>query len=185
LKKRNKKLLIVWASFGGSALFDRGIESLTRGLALRGSRRGVMARFGRLLIGAAVLPVLPVDRAFGANPSDPMQSDPTKCDYWKYCSMDGQLCSCCGGTGSDCPPGTSISKVSWVGTCRNGHDGRNYLISYTDCCGRSSCGQCNCNANVGERPGYEMGIHNDINWCTANGETAYHCTISLIVGTAD
>jgi methylamine dehydrogenase light chain len=30
-----------------------------------------------------------------------------------------------------------------------------------------------------------MGIHNDINWCVANGETGYHCTISLIVGVAD
>ena len=166
-------------------MLDNTIERFSRRVAMGSSRRGVLAGLGRLLIGGAALPLLPIDRAFGSTHVDPQQDDPTKCDYWKYCSMDGMLCSCCGGTGSDCPPGTSISKVSWVGTCRNGADGRNYLVSYTDCCGRSSCGQCNCNGNVGERPGYEMGIHNDINWCVANEQTSYHCTISLIVGLAD
>jgi methylamine dehydrogenase light chain len=166
-------------------VWDAQTQSLTRRLALTGSRRGMLARLGTLLVGAAALPILPISRARAANASDPNQGDPTKCDYWKYCSMDGFLCSCCGGSGTDCPPGTQISKVSWVGTCRNGHDGRNYLVSYTDCCGRSSCGACNCNANVGERPGYEMGVHNDINWCIANGETSYHCTISLVVGVAE
>lgn len=166
-------------------MFDKRIESFSRRLALRASRRGVLARLGTLMVGAAALPVLPISRARADNPANPDQQDVTKCDYWKYCSMDGFLCSCCGGSGSDCPPGTQISKVSWVGTCRNGKDGRNYLVSYTDCCGRSSCGACNCNANVGERPGYEMGVHNDINWCIANGESSYHCTISVIVGVAD
>jgi amicyanin-dependent methylamine dehydrogenase small subunit len=99
--------------------------------------------------------------------------------------MDGQLCSCCGGSASECPPGTQISKVSWVGTCRNGNDGRDYLVSYTDCCGRSSCGQCDCHGNVRERPGYTMGSHNDINWCMANDQVSYHCTVSVIVGVAD
>ena len=61
-------------------------------------------------------------------------------------------------------------------------DGKDYLISYMDCCGRSSCGQCYCSSNLNERPGYEMGVHNDVNWCMANGEASYHCTVSLIVG---
>jgi hypothetical protein len=39
----------------------------------------------------------------------------------------GETASCCGGTGSQCPPGTEVSKVSWVGTCRNGKDGKDYL----------------------------------------------------------
>ena len=166
-------------------MFDARIETLARRMALTTSRRGMLARLGGLLVGTAALPLLPIDRARASTHTNPDQSDPTQCVYWKYCSMDGMLCSCCGGTSTDCPPGTQISKVSWVGTCRNGHDGRNYLVSYTDCCGRSSCGQCNCNANVGERPGYDMSVHNDINWCAANGETSYHCTISLIVGAAD
>ena len=87
--------------------------------------------------------------------------------------------------GSQCPPGTEVSKVSWVGTCHNGKDGKDYLISYNDCCGRSSCGQCYCSSNLNERPGYEMGVHNDVNWCMANGGAAsYHCTVSIIVGVA-
>ncbi len=23
--------------------------------------------------------------------------DETKCDYWRYCGVDGNLCACCGG----------------------------------------------------------------------------------------
>jgi hypothetical protein len=43
-----------------------------------------------------------------------------------------------------------------------------------------------CNTNVGERPGYRMGLHNDINWCMANeSSTAFHCTTSVIVGVAE
>jgi hypothetical protein len=30
-----------------------------------------------------------------------------------------------------------------------------------------------------------MGIHNDINWCMANTQTMYHCTVSVLVGVAD
>jgi hypothetical protein len=72
---------------------------------------------------------------------------------------------------------------AWVGTCRSHTDGRDYLISYTDCCGKASCGRCGCNANDGDRPGYEMGVHNDINWCMGNTEsTIYNCTVALVLG---
>jgi methylamine dehydrogenase light chain len=77
-----------------------------------------------------------------------------------------------------------VSKVTWVGTCANPKDGRNYLVSYNDCCGKVACGRCLCNYNDRERPGYRMGVHNDINWCMANTATMYHCTVSAIVGTA-
>jgi methylamine dehydrogenase light chain len=165
---------------------DDGIAALSRRLAMRSSRRGVLSRMGKIMLGAAAsTPLLPVDRRFGQARANELQMDATQCDYWKYCSMDGQLCSCCGGSASECPPGTEISKVSWVGTCRNGNDGQDYLVSYTDCCGRSSCGQCDCHGNVRERPGYSMGVHNDVNWCMANKNVAYHCTISVIVGMAD
>jgi methylamine dehydrogenase light chain len=123
------------------SLIDHTIETATRKLAMLSSRRGVLSLLGRLAVGAALAPLLPIDRTFGRASTDPHQMDASKCDYWKYCAMDGQLCSCCGGTGSQCPPGTQVSKVSWVGTCHNGKDGKDYLISYMDCCGRSSCGQ--------------------------------------------
>jgi amicyanin-dependent methylamine dehydrogenase small subunit len=127
------------------------------------------------------MPLLPVAR--GAQVQVPEVGDDQSCDYWKYCSVDGFLCSCCGGTSTTCPPGTEASKLSWVGTCRNKADGRDYLVSYTDCCGVAACGRCVCNGNVGDRPGYSMGVHNDINWCQGNvNSTIYHCTISIIMG---
>ena len=84
-----------------------------------------------------------------------------------------------------CPPGTESSKVTWVGTCRNPKDGKDYLVSYNDCCGKTPCGRCLCNFNERERPAYKMGVHNDINWCMANTQTMYHCTVSVIVGVGD
>ena len=159
-------------------------EAFTRQLAMRSSRRGFIARVAKLLAASAALgPLLPVAR--GAAVATPETSDDQHCDYWKYCSVDGFLCSCCGGTSTQCPPGTSQSKLSWVGTCRNAADGKDYLVSYNDCCGVSSCGRCSCNSNIGDRPGYAMGVHNDINWCQGNdASTIYHCTVSLVVGQA-
>ena len=124
-------------------------EKMLRGLASRTSRRGVFGVLGGLLAGAATLPLLPVARAAETaapmdtdpnsgvtpglsrgNPQDP--GDPTKCDYWRYCAIDGSLCSCYGGSVNTCPPGTEMSPVTWIGTCRNPADQRNYIISYND-----------------------------------------------------
>ena len=129
--------------------------------------------------------MLPFDRsarAQGASPA-PEKTD-TDCDYWRYCALDGFLCSCCGGSITSCPPGTEPSTVTWVGTCQNPKDGKDYMVSYNDCCGKTTCGRCLCNSNVRERPGYLLGVHNDINWCMANQPSMYHCTVSVIVGVA-
>jgi methylamine dehydrogenase light chain len=29
-----------------------------------------------------------------------------------------------------------------------------------------------------------MGLYNDINWCVANANKGYHCTVALVVGVA-
>jgi amicyanin-dependent methylamine dehydrogenase small subunit len=165
------------------SLFDDLVQRGTRLLADRTSRRGMLGRVGRTLAGAvAAYPVLPVDRvarfAQAATGTDRME-----CDYWRYCAFDGFLCSCCGGSLSACPPGTDVSVVTWIGTCNNPGDGKNYLIQYSDCCGKSTCGRCACNLNEGERPAYRMNVHNDINWCMANsGSQMYHCTLAAVVG---
>lgn len=170
-------------------LIDRHAERAVRGVAHRHGRRSVVAKLGVALVGGALLPMLPFDRsgahAAGAakGKADPAD-DPTKCEYWRYCAFDGFLCTCCGGSLTQCPPGTEASKVSWVGTCQNPKDGRQYLVSYNDCCGKGACGECLCNNNERERPGYRLGVHNDINWCMANTNSMFHCTTSVIVGVA-
>ena len=170
---------------------DDFFERSSRHAAQRVSRRSALAGIGRLLVGAAfVLPVLPFDRiaraAAGGAGGKKKQADIYQCDYWRYCGVDGFLCSCCGGTLSTCPPGTEASKVAWIGTCRNPQDGKDYLISYNDCCGKTACGRCLCNTNLGERPGYRMGLHNDINWCMANtNSTMFHCTTAVLIGLAE
>lgn len=172
---------------------DRLAERRSRQLASHTSRRSALVRVSRVLVASAfTLPVLPFDRSSQAlaaehNAASKRKDPPTEtdCDYWRYCGVDGFLCSCCGGSATSCPPGTTPSKVAWVGTCHNPADGKDYLISYNDCCGRGACGRCLCNTNIGERPGYRMGLHNDINWCMANDSSAFHCTTSIIVGVAE
>jgi len=178
---------------------DRLTERRARSLASNTSRRSALVKVGKVMVASAfTLPVLPFDRtsqafaaghggASGSGKKDPTHKSPTTtdCDYWRYCSVDGFLCSCCGGTSTTCPPGSTPSKVTWVGTCHNPADGRDYLVSYNDCCGRTSCGRCFCNTNEGDRPGYRLGVHNDVNWCMANDSSVYHCTVSIIVGVAE
>lgn len=149
---------------------DKLLESSSRGLAKRVSRRSWLATLGGGLVGAASLPLLPVARASSAGQPKsedvPDTGDPLSCDYWRYCAIDGFLCGCCGGSVSSCPPGTEMSPITWIGTCRNPADDRNYVISYNDCCGRTACGHCMCNRNEGDRPMYQPNKNNDINWCS-------------------
>ncbi len=170
------------------AWMDRGAQARLRLTAQRHGRRSLIGRLGMAMVGSAVLPMLPFDRsgaqaaggAAAAPKPDP--NDPLKCEYWRYCAIDGFLCNCCGGSLARCPPGTEASKVSWIGTCLNPNDKRQYLISYNDCCGKGACGNCLCNNNERERPAYRMGLHNDINWCMGNDNSMFHCTTAVIAG---
>ncbi|MEZ5500249.1 MAG: methylamine dehydrogenase light chain [Steroidobacteraceae bacterium] len=160
---------------------DRITENQSRSLAQRTTRRSFFARIAGAVAGGAVLPLLPVARGAEAV-ADP--GDPTQCDYWRYCAIDGFLCSCCGGTKTSCPPGTEMSPITWIGTCENPGDGKSYIISYNDCCGKSSCGNCLCNRNERDRPIYRPQTANDINWCLGTSSVTYHCTVAAVIGTA-
>ena len=170
-------------------LLDRFMDRSSRELARRMSRRSFVARLGAVVAGGAAIPLLPVARAAAeaARPEPDGSTppgDPTSCEYWRHCAIDGFACSCCGGTQTLCPPGSELSLVTWIGTCRNPSDDREYVISYNDCCGKSSCGRCLCNRNEGDHPMYDPPRSNDINWCQGTKSNVYHCTISAVLGEA-
>ena len=185
---------------------DALTEGSARSLAKRTSRRSLVGSLGALLIGAAALPLLPIAR--GAAPKPPEAgktpgsggrtdsarpaddktkhvNDPTSCDYWRHCAIDGYLCGCCGGSESSCPPGTEMSAVTWVGTCHNPLDGKDYVVSYNDCCGKATCGRCLCNRNERDTPIYIPFQSNDYNWCSGSkANVPYHCSTARIVSAA-
>lgn len=172
---------------------DRWFENRARYTARRAGRRTFLAKLGRVLIGAAALPLLPVSRPSASEdvlvpaPSENIpgpEGDATSCDYWRHCAVDGMLCACCGGSATTCPPGTEVSPITWIGTCRNPADDTDYLISYNDCCGRNFCGRCACNRNEGERPEYHWYRNNDLNWCVGAKSQVYNCSVAVVVGKA-
>jgi methylamine dehydrogenase light chain len=170
-------------------LLDALVERWARDLARRASRRRFLGRLGGLMFAAGTVPLLPVARgapapaAAAGGAADP--GDPQTCEYWRYCAVDGFLCSCCGGSIHSCPPGTEPSPITWVGTCHNPGDGHEYIVSYNDCCGKSSCGRCLCNRNEDDKPLYIPFRSNDYNWCAGSQSgIPYHCSTSRIVGVA-
>lgn len=174
---------------------DRLAERMARGLARSTSRRSLLTRLGALLVAAPVLPLLPVARAGAAAPAaaltdferNAQSKDPTKCDYWRHCAIDGVLCGCCGGGIHTCPPGTEPSPTAWIGTCLNPDDGRSYLIAYRDCCGKTLCSpdrECFCDGTDREMPIYRPQGDNDIIWCFGQSSMAYHCSTAALVGQA-
>ena len=168
--------------------FDLFAEHTARSLSRRTSRRSFLGTLGMFIVGSSTIPLLPVARGQEAKPSsDGAHSDPNSCDYWRHCAIDGFLCGCCGGSSTSCPPGTDMSAVTWIGTCHNPADGRDYVISYNDCCGKTSCGRCFCNRNERDTPLYQPGQSNDYDWCSGNSKAnvPYHCSTARIVGAAE
>jgi len=182
-------------------LLDQLTEAFSRRVAQNASRRGFLARLGTAMtVGGTAAVLLPVDRrAAAAEPpagmppvdtSDDVEAadgptdDPSNCEYWRYCGIDGYLCSCCGGGPSVCPPSSYASPTAWVGTCQNPADGLTYLIAYNDCCGVGDCNRCECWRSEGQTPVYRPQRNNDIIWCFGTPSMAYHCSVARIVGRA-
>jgi methylamine dehydrogenase light chain len=170
---------------------DGLVERASRRIAQRTSRRGLLGRLGLALAGGALIPVLPVDRTGRLKRASAEEfaktaqtTDSTQCNYWRFCSIDGYLCDCCGGTYNQCPPGSYASPTSWIGSCINPDDSQAYLIAYQDCCGKTSCGQCGCLGTEGELPAYRPELNNDIIWCFGSTSMVYHCSSAVLIGKA-
>ncbi|MBP8852592.1 MAG: methylamine dehydrogenase (amicyanin) small subunit [Moraxellaceae bacterium] len=175
---------------------DSAVERTLRKLAGSTSRRGILGRLGAVLVAAPVFPLLPVSRAEAAGKDRSVQArtefarnaqtdDESQCNYWRYCAIDGSLCTCCGGGLHTCPPGTEPSPTSWIGTCVNPDDGKAYLIAYRDCCGTADCGQCSCDNTDRETQTYRPQGNNDIIWCFGVSSMEYHCSTAVMVGAAE
>jgi methylamine dehydrogenase light chain len=181
---------------GGRMWIDRVVERAARALARRTSRRSFFSVLGAALVGSSGLPLLPVARGGQAAndagrvpvPRDTGLAadvgDPTSCQYWRHCAIDGFLCACCGGSQNACPPGTEMSPVTWIGTCRHPGDGKDYIISYNDCCGQALCMRCRCTRTEGERPVYYTSKNNDLLWCFGTRSRAVHCSVAIVLGVA-
>ena len=103
---------------------DGASEIAVRRSAQLHGRRSALAHIGKVLVGGAVLPMLPFDRSEGlrAHAADAEPTDQA-CEYWRYCALDGFLCTCCGGTVSLAAPptakapGTNCSSIRYA--CAN------------------------------------------------------------------
>ena len=64
---------------------DQLFEHSARSLARRTSRRSLLGSLGRVLTGAALLPLLPLDRSHRARAAEaqPGKDSPESCEYWK------------------------------------------------------------------------------------------------------
>jgi hypothetical protein len=112
------------------------------------SRRSMLARIGRVVLGLSglsLIPLLPVDRRFAVSAA-------TGCS-WETCGMCGYLCvtasTCCSGTGgyAKCPTCSGMAtEASWgkccypcTNSCCTGT-----MFSYSDCCTTNSANASQC-----------------------------------------
>jgi hypothetical protein len=95
------------------------------------SRRGLLARLGKLAMwatGISLVPLLPADRIGFAQ---------TGCSDWQLCGIYGNLCKSCCGQGAllfSCPGCTNVGAY-WQRCCENTQTCTSRMMRYYDCCG--------------------------------------------------
>jgi len=186
----------------GSSIEER-IAAYLRGWSQTVSRRGTLARAGRILLrlsGVTLIPLLPLDRRFEVDAADRSESGDDlapgedrplvrrKVHYcrWWTCGMCGTFCSttCCGGTGgtSKCPScsGAMYQDGAWTGCCYDScttscSNATRY--AYYDCCATTGtlARQCTGSFDCGRAcyPGFPA-------YC--NNGRIYSCTIVVAIG---
>ena len=166
-------------------------ENSARALARRTSRRNVLAGLGSFLLGAAAVPLLPVAR--GAETKRGRAMRPMRIPAIRCPATTGGTAPSTGSSAAvaaarnrcarrarTCPRSLGSAPATTPATAIE------YVISYNDCCGKSSCGRCFCNRNEGDSPLFQPGKSNDYNWCSGNSKAniPYHCSTARIVGVA-
>lgn len=136
------------------------------------SRRGVLARLGKGLLGVvgiSLIPVLPVDRTFASSPQG------GACCQWQLCGIQGYLCGANGST--SCPSGTT-EGASWSKCCDNGNDcnPESRMVEYIDCCATTPAAAI---ATRGPSCLHNSGVQSA--WCPDG--YAYGCTYAKIGST--
>jgi methylamine dehydrogenase light chain len=112
--------------------------------------------------------------------------DPTACNYWRWCNMDGYPCPACAGGGvSTCAPGSRPGAEYWVGCCTHPENGKTYLIAYYDCCGAPGCASTFCGEPDAQAVMYNPvagSFDQEIIWCVSDESQSYTCTLAPIIG---
>ena len=192
---------------GGGAPPQRRVSGR---LSERTSRRSVLSQMAKWTMGVsgiAVVGALPVTRdpqamaqaapaaggarvtPFGAG-DDLLPTydgkDPTACNYWRWCNMDGYPCPACAGGGvSTCAPGSRPGAEYWVGCCTHPENGKTYLIAYYDCCGAPGCASTFCGEPDAQAVMYNPvagSFDQEIIWCVSDESQSYTCTLAQIIG---
>jgi hypothetical protein len=137
-------------------------------LTQRSSRRGLLARCGKLVLaalGVTLVQTLPVDRTVP-------NAEAASCYDWSLCGLYGRTCDCCNG-GSPlnyCPYGSQWFSY-WQSCCYNYPNNISFWVYYWDCCNSPvNCYSCSYCANNFQQPA----------WC---GGGVYTCTAVVVGGT--
>lgn len=159
--------------------FDTTMARLMEGFGQRVSRRGVLARVGKLILsalGLSIVPHLPIDRSFT------VEAQGDDCCLWQLCGINGYLCNtCCGNSGSlsNCPSCTGMvtGNNSWTKCCIDPSVcGSGLLVYYTDCCTPNQADSINCKgAHCPHNPAAPNA------WCGGTG-MFYACTFVQVFG---
>ena len=165
------------STFGNSTRIDemvsRGTQIISRGTESRRSFLGKFARFALAMTGAALIPVLPINRE-----EQIAHATAPNCNSWEMCGIYAlRVCQCACGS-NDCPSETSLGNNPWSGCCPTGIANQHLRVWYYDCCCSGSCNPSCCNASNCE---CYRGSYQDL-WCGGVAGANLCCTKVVVAG---